>query len=143
MRTLRLGRVFDAIFVQDAVMYLTSEADLQAMLETAYIHCRPGGVILLVPDHVRETFTPSTDHGGHDGPDRSLRYLQWVTDPFTEDTMYTVDFAYLLSESGEVRVEHDQHTFGLFPEATWVCLIRDAGFQPRPLTEPRHQKRVL
>ena len=36
MRTLRLGRVFDAIFVEDAVMYLTSEADLQAMLETAY-----------------------------------------------------------------------------------------------------------
>ena len=32
MRTLRLGRVFDAIFVEDAVMYLTSVADLRAML---------------------------------------------------------------------------------------------------------------
>ena len=143
MRTLRLGRVFDAIFVEDAVMYLTSEADLQAMLKTAYIHCRPGGVILLVPDHVRETFVPFTDHGGHDGPDRSLRYLEWVTEPVIEDTMYTVDFAYLLWESGEVRIEHDRHTFGLFPEATWVRLVRDAGFQPQSLTEPRHQKRVF
>ena len=143
MRTLRLGRVFDEDGVEDAVMYLTSEADMQAMLETAYIHCRPGGVILLVPDHVRETFAPYTGHGGHDGPDRSLRYLQWVTDPVTEDTIYTVDFAYLLTESGEVRVEHDRHIFGLFPEATWVRLVRGAGFQPQPLTEPRQQKRVF
>ena len=67
MRSLGLGRVFDAIFVEDAVMYLTSESDLQATLETAYIHCRPGGVVLVMPDYVRETFAPYTNHGGHDG----------------------------------------------------------------------------
>ena len=58
MRTLRLGRVFDAIFVEDAVMYLTSEVDLLTSLETAFVHCRPGGVVFLVPDYVRETFAP-------------------------------------------------------------------------------------
>ncbi|MGZ5294917.1 MAG: class I SAM-dependent methyltransferase, partial [Actinomycetota bacterium] len=30
MRTLRLGRTFDAVFVHDAISYLTSEADLRA-----------------------------------------------------------------------------------------------------------------
>ena len=142
MRTLRLGRVFDAIFVADAVMYLTSEADLQAAVETAYIHCRPGGAIFLEPDYVRETFAPYTDHGGHDGPDRGLRYLNWVTDPDPEDTMYTIDFAYLLRDSDGVRVEHERHIFGLFPEATWLRLLRDAGFRPKPLTHPR-QNRVF
>jgi len=31
MRTLRLGRAFDVAFVQDAVMYMTSEEDLLAL----------------------------------------------------------------------------------------------------------------
>ena len=143
MRSLRLGRVFDAIFVEDAVEYMTSEADLQAMLETAYAHCRPGGVILLKPDFIQETFAPYTEHGGFDGPDRSLRYLEWVTQSASEDTTYTVDFAYLLSESGEVRIEHDHHIFGLFPEDTWVSLITEAGFQPQSLTEPSTQMHVF
>ena len=142
MRTLRLGRVFDAVFVSDAVMYMTSDADLQAMVETAYLHCRPGGVVFIAPDYVRETFAPHTDHGGHDGPGRSLRYLQWVTDPDPDDTMYTVDFAYLLSEDGDVRVEHDRHIFGIFSEATWEGVLRDVGFQPQLLMDP-HQNRVF
>ncbi len=75
MRTVRLGRLFDIGFIHDAIMYMTTEADLRAALATAYVNCRPGGVALFVPDFVRETFTPSTEHGGHDGEQRDLRYL--------------------------------------------------------------------
>jgi ubiquinone/menaquinone biosynthesis C-methylase UbiE len=76
MRTLRIGREFDAVFVHDAVVYMTMEADLKAAIDTAFIHCRRGGAALFAPDHVRENFTPGTDHGGHDGDDgRALRYL--------------------------------------------------------------------
>ncbi|HXG65757.1 MAG TPA: class I SAM-dependent methyltransferase, partial [Blastocatellia bacterium] len=81
MRSVRLGRVFDAVFVHDAVMYMTTEADLRAAMETAFAHCKPGGVALFVPDYVRETFRPVTDCGGHDGKGRSLRYLEWSYDP--------------------------------------------------------------
>ena len=86
MRTLRLtGRTFDAVFVHDAVSYLTTEADLRAAFETAFVHLRPGGAALFEPDHVRETYADATDHGGHDSADpsdpRALRYLQWRTDP--------------------------------------------------------------
>ena len=136
MRTLRLGCVFDAVFVHDAVMYLTSEAHLRAAVETAYVHCRPGGVVFFVPDHVRETFAPYTDHGGHDEPGRSMRYLEWATDPASDDTVYTVDFAYLLRDAGGVHVEHDQHIFGLFAEGTWLRLLGEAGFEPTALTHP-------
>ena len=72
MREVRLERQFDAVFIHDAVMYLTSEADLQRAIETAYIHCRPGGVTMIAPDHVLETFQPSTEHGGHDGDGREF-----------------------------------------------------------------------
>lgn len=42
MRSLRLGRTFDAVLIHDAVMYLTTEADLRAAFDTAFVHCRPG-----------------------------------------------------------------------------------------------------
>src|SRR5262245_42632219 len=85
MRTVRLGRRFDAVFVHDAIVYMTTEEDLKRAIETAYLHCEPGGAALFAPDHVRENFGPSTDHGGHDGPDRSMRYLEWTWDPDPAD----------------------------------------------------------
>jgi SAM-dependent methyltransferase len=132
MRTLRLGREFDAVFVHDAIEYMTTAADLCRAFETAWLHCRPGGRALFVPDHVRETFEPATDHGGHDGDGRSLRYLEWIHDPDPDDTECAVEMAYVLREDGKpTRVEHEQHVFGLFPRATWLALLRDVGFEPQ------------
>jgi SAM-dependent methyltransferase len=132
MRSLRLFRQFDAVFVHDAVAYMTTEQDLRQAIETAYAHCRPGGAVLLAPDHVRETFRPSTDHGGHDGPDRALRYLEWTWDPDPADTTYAVDYAYILRDrDGSVRVELDRHTEGLFSLDQWLRWLREAGFDAR------------
>ena len=133
MRTVRLGRVFDVVFIHDAIEYMLTIADLRQALETAFVHCKPGGIALFVPDHVRETFEPSTDHGGRDSQDRSLRYLEWTYDPDDTDTEYTTEYAYLL-RSGNTRnattqVEHDMHTCGLFPRAEWLRLLRDVGFE--------------
>ena len=132
MRSVRLGREFDCVFVHDAVVYMTTEADLRKAIETAFVHCTPGGAVLFAPDHVRETFRPSTDHGGHDGAGRGLRYLEWTWDPDPDDGMYFVDYAYLLREGdGRMTVEWDRHVEGLFPRAEWIRLMTDAGFQPR------------
>ncbi len=132
MRTVRLGRDFDGVFVHDAVVYMTTESDLRHAIETAFVHCRPGGAALFAPDYVRESFRSSTDHGGHDGENRSLRYLEWTWDPDPTDATYVVDFAYLLRESdGSVRVERDRHIAGLFARADWLRLLSDVGFRPR------------
>ncbi len=137
MRTVRLGRQFDAVFVHDAIGYMTSEQDLQAAIQTALVHCRRGGGAIFAPDYVRESFVPTTDHGGHDGDHRSLRYLEWTVDPDETDTVYTVDFAYLLREQdGAVRVEHDRHLMGLFAREKWLQLLEAVGFQPRALAAP-------
>jgi SAM-dependent methyltransferase len=131
MRTLRLNRQFDVVFVHDAVTYLTAEDDLRQAIQTAYLHCRPGGVALFAPDHVAEIFKPTTDCGGHDGDGRSLRYLEWTSDPDPTDTVCDVEYAYLLQEDGQpVRVEHDHHVIGLFSRVTWLHLFTEAGFQP-------------
>ena len=129
MRTLRLGRTFDVVFIHDAISYLTTENDLRAALETAAVHVRPGGVVILTPDATTEIFKPQTDHGGHDGEDgRSLRYLEW-TQPASAST-YDVDYLIIARGPGdELRVVHDRHTLGLFPRATWERLIADVGLE--------------
>ena len=129
MRTLRLGREFDVVFIHDAISYLTTEDDLGAAIQTAAVHTRPGGVVVLTPDATMEIFKPSTDHGGHDGEDgRSLRYVEW-THPASGST-YDVDYAIIARGPGEsVRVVHDRHTLGVFPRATWERLIREAGLE--------------
>ena len=130
MRTIRLGRVFDAVFVHDAVCYMTTEADLRMAMETAFCHCRSGGVVLFAPDFVRENFQPGTDHGGADDGTRGLRYLEWMWDPDPSDTTYLVDYAYLLrTPDGVVRVEHDRHVEGLFTRADWIRWLGTAGFE--------------
>ena len=132
MRTVRLGRQFDRVFIHDAIVYMTTIDDLRRAIETAYIHCRPGGAVLFAPDHVKENFRPGTDHGGEDDGSRGLRYLEWTWDPNPTDTTYTVDYACLLRESsGAVHVEHDRHTEGLFSRDEWMQLIADVGFQPK------------
>lgn len=129
MRTIRLGKQFDLVFVHDAVAYLTTEDDLRQMFETVRVHCKPDGVALIVPDYVRETFEPETSHGGHDGDGRSLRYLEWVVDPDPNDTEYVAEYVYVLREDGKpTRVEHDQHIEGLFPRELWLRLFGGAGF---------------
>lgn len=140
MKSLRLGRVFDAVFIHDAIMYMTTEDDLRTALETARIHCKDGGRALFMPDMIRETFVSLTTHGGHDGSAgkaRSIRYIEWTFDPDPSDTTYTVDFAYLLREGrGTVRVVQDTHVFGLFPRDTWLRLLADASFEGRSVTDP-------
>jgi SAM-dependent methyltransferase len=132
MRTVRLGRQFDAVFVHDAVCYMTTEADLRLAIETVFVHCRPGGAALFAPDHVRETFAPSTDHGGHDDGTRGLRYLAWTWDPDPDDSTYLVEYAFLLrAPDGSVRAEHDRHVEGLFSRARWLDLLAEAGFAAR------------
>src|SRR5437867_3703653 len=80
MRTIRLGRQFDAVFVHDAIMYMTTDDDLHRAMETAFVHCRPGGAALFAPDFVREKFRPSTEQGVGDDATLSLIYLQWTWD---------------------------------------------------------------
>lgn len=137
MRSVRLGRTFDAVFVHDAIAYILTSDDLAAVFATAFVHAKPGGVALFVPDCVAETFEPAVHHGGHDGPDRSLRYLDWTWDPDPSDTTHRMDLTYVFHEpDGSVHVELDEHLCGLFPRATWLSLIEKAGFEVRavPLT---------
>ena len=139
MRVLRLGRVFDIVFIHDAIMYMTSEEDLRQVIITAAVHCRPGGLLVIQPDCVRETYADgaNSEIGGHDEPDRAMRYMEWHFDPDPHDTHYEVHFAILLrrGNAADVEVVHDHHRYGLFSQETWLNLLRAAGFAGSLLKE--------
>jgi trans-aconitate methyltransferase len=143
MRTVRLGRSFDAVFIHDAVDYMTTESDLRQAVETAFVHCRPGGVAVFVPDETRESFEESSDHGGNDGQaGRAVRYMEWSWDPDPHDTWTLTEYVFLLRDlESPVQVVHETHRLGLFDREAWFRLVASVGFVPRAVTEVTSEDR--
>lgn len=137
MREVRLGRVFDAVLVHDAISYMQTESDLRAVFATARAHLRPGGLLLAAPDLVSDTFRPGM----------RLRWSTKVDDVavITEETIHDADpsdtvveshFTYTITEKGARRVARDIHITGLFPIATWLSLLEQSGFDAERIPLP-------
>ena len=136
MRSLRLHRLFDTVLVHDAVCYMTCEEDLLAAATTAFLHTRPGGAALFAPDHLRDTFSESTELIETDEGTRALRCLAWTWDPNPGDSVYTVDYAFLLRDGETMKAVHDRHYEGLFSEVTWHRILAAAGYEVETISRP-------
>jgi SAM-dependent methyltransferase len=137
LRTLRLGRTFDAVLVHDAVMYMRTPDELRAAIATAWVHTRAGGAAIFAPDVFRETFSDETELISGDDGERGLRGISWSHDPDPDDHTSIVDYAFLLRHGSEVRAVHDRHVEGLFAKSFWIEALTAAGFAveiiPRPI----------
>lgn len=157
MRSVRVGETFDAVLIHDAIDYMLDEADVLATLRTAADHLRPGGVALIAPTYVRETFIdgdvaddgttipgigdPRGEDGGSGGvgtSDDELTYFTFVHDADPEDSVFEMILLYLIRDGRTRRVEvvEDRHTCGLFAAEDWLSMMRSAGLAPQPVTPP-------
>lgn len=136
MRTLRLGRQFDAVFVHDSICYITTATELRQVAETAFVHTRPGGAALFAPDYVWERFRDTATLLSADEGTRSLRGLEWAWDPDPADTTYQVEYTFLLRDGDTVSTETDRHIEGLFPRAEWAQILEAAGFLVSEVVRP-------
>ena len=138
MRTIRLGRTFDAVLVHDAVDYMTSEADLRQTIETAFAHCRPGGIALFVPDHVTQTFRAHRGQGGGgDASGRRASFRERTWDPDPADTWVQAEYEFVLQEAdGTVEVVQEAHRLGMFGRDTWLRLLAGVGFEADAELQP-------
>lgn len=128
MRALRLGEVFDAVLVHDAVTYLTTEADLARVARTAFAHTRPGGAAVFAPDDFADDFVEETELiEGEDGA-RAMRCVEWSWDPDPSDTEIRTEYVMILRDGDTVRTVHETHRHGLFSRATWVRVLEGAGW---------------
>jgi SAM-dependent methyltransferase len=136
MRSLRLGRTFDAVVIHDAICHLTSQRDLQLALQTAFAHLRPGGAAIFAPDCLRETFVEEVSQHETSDAGRTLCCLEWVWDPDPADETCRAEYGLLLRENGRVRSVHVSEDEGLFSRAQWLAQIRAAGFEPSTFARP-------
>lgn len=130
MRTLDLGRTFDVVLAHDAIDYMTSETDLARVCDTAWRHLSPGGLVMLVPDALTETFEAGTEVSGGDAPDgRAARLLEWTEDAAPGATHVSVHYSFLLRDAnGHVHSVYERHDCGVFAEATWRGILAARGF---------------
>ena len=138
MRTFRLpGQTFDAVLIHDAICYMQTEDDLRAAFTTARAHLRPGGLFLVAPDLVRDTFRPGMKLSWSTQKD-SIEIIteEAIHDPDPEDTTVESHFTYTITENGERRVERDVHVSGLFPTAVWFSMLEEAGFDSELIPLP-------
>jgi SAM-dependent methyltransferase len=147
MRTLRLGRQFDAVLVHDAIMYMTSEADLSAALRTAHEHLRPGGALIISPDCLADSFAEHTHTERSDAGPRTVTTLIWSWDPDPNDTTFVTEYVFLLREGDQVKAVHDRHVQGLFALATWQRVLAELGFDvelfARPISDEESDQAFL
>jgi SAM-dependent methyltransferase len=134
MLTMRLGRQFDAVLVHDAVDYVTTEAELQLVVQTAFAHCRPGGIAVFAPDHIADTFRPGTGvGGGSDNAGRQASFRERTTDPDPDDEWIESEYEFTLrSADNRVQVLREVHRLGAFRVQTWLRVLAAAGFDPEP-----------
>jgi len=138
MRTLRLGRLFDAVFINDAIPYMTTREDLLAVFRRAWEHLRPGGVMITGPDYTKETFVQNqttTATGG--GGDIEITFVENLYDPDPADSTCEAVLIFIIREKGALRIEQDVHVLGLFPRELWRTTLTEAGFEVHQERHPR------
>lgn len=130
IRSVRLGTMFDLVFLNDATSYMRSEEELRQLFGTAKAHLAPGGCVAVIPDHFLETFengeTTVYKCGSEESP---IVIIENVFDTDPSDSVCEATFVYLIRRNGELTIETDRHEWGLFPKAVWLRLLEETGFE--------------
>lgn len=132
MRTVRLGQVFDAVLVHDAVDYVTTRDDLRQVIQTAFAHCRPGGIAVFVPDYVKDSFCELSGGGGGgtDAAGRQASFRERTWDPDPADDWVQAEYEFILRDAdGTTEVIPETHRLGAFSRQVWLRLLAEAGFE--------------
>lgn len=128
MRSIRLDQVFDAVLMDDAISSMCCLSDVVAAFRTAHAHLKPGGVLVVTPDVTTETFLQnrtSTTTVSKDGLD--VVFIENVFDPDPTDDHYETTVVYLIRENGNLRIETDHWTLGIFSLDTWRRVLGETG----------------
>ena len=130
MRNLDLHAQFDLVFIHDAIMHFTDKSVLLEVMHNAKKHLKENGILMIVPDQFKETFQPTTDHGGIDEGTRGMRYLEWTYDLNSDDDVTETEYLYVMrDENGVVFREYDHTLSGLFSMPEWEEMLAQSEFK--------------
>lgn len=119
----------DAVLIHDSVMYMNTSAMLYEMFACAYRHLNTGGMVLVVPDVVREFFSEHSLSGGAQEGARAIQLLEWHWKPKESHDTYQLEFSVLTRDGEVVQSHHETHTLGLYSIQEYTQALKDTGFQ--------------
>lgn len=129
MRTIRLDYTFDSVIIGDSIGYMLSERDLLAVFETAFVHLKYGGILLTLAEETSERFQQNkTLCSTHVMGEVEVTFVQNYYDPNRKDTTYEATLIFLIRRQGQLAIEVDHHTLGLFNLENWLGYLKDTGF---------------
>ncbi len=129
MRSLPLSEPVDVVLIHDAVDYMTTMQDVQAALQTAAIHLKPGGLLMVAPTYTLESFEDhQTAQDAHADDEVAVRFASHIYRLSPDATQFIMDMTLLIKENNQLRIERDRHTCGLFSEQAWEEMIEQSGF---------------
>jgi len=134
MRTVRLGKTFDAVTIFDSINYMLTVEDLRAAFVTAFRHLKPSGVFLTLVEGSTERFQQNrTLCSTHSRDDIEITFIQSYYDPNPTDTTYEATFVYLIRRGGRLEIETDRHLCGIFGLDIWFGLLKEVGFEVKQM----------
>lgn len=141
MRAIDLAQRFDAVAIPDSIDYMVTLDDLRAAIGTAFRHLASGGVLLVVAN-TRDEFR--NNNFVYTGSRDDVDVTVFENNRICEDgARYEATLVYLIRTSGELRIETEVHTLGLFPRATWLELLDGAGFEVAHLSKRNGYERNI
>lgn len=131
LRSVRLGRTFDAVLLHDAISYMTTLEDLERAYRTAADHLQPGGVMVTLPEELPHRVVHDASEAETSTRDgRTVTVVTTTYDADAADHRYETVFLFLIREGEALRVEVDRHVNGVFTLAEFTGAMRAAGFDP-------------
>ena len=134
MRTVRLGKTFDAVTIFDSINYMLTPEELRAAFVTAFEHLAPGGVFLTIVEETPEHFQHNkTVCSTHSQGDIEITFIENHYDPDPTDTTYEATFVYLIRRKSQLEVETDHHLCGIFEMKIWIDILKEVGFEVKQM----------
>lgn len=140
MRSVALEQTFDVILIHDAINYMLSEQDLKSTFCTAIKHLNPAGILILAPDWFSDTFNPPiTMHWTKTTASGHITFIEYLDDADKTDTTIESLFLYIINNHGDIQIEQDKHITGIFPQQTWIALLKEIGFSTEIRNFPSYE----
>ncbi len=124
MRSINLKTEFDVVVIPDSIGYITTRVDLRMVIDNAYRHLKPGG-ILLITAHMKEEFRENNFVYTGSSGDIEVTVFEnnYIIGPVND--CYEATIIYLIRHKGKLEIYSECHQLGLFKAEIWSSLFAE------------------
>lgn len=130
MRSVRLRQHFDCVLLHDSVDYMLTPEDALQAVKTAAAHLKPGGIAIVAPTYLTESFT---DHAVATDANSNGKIEVAFTSTVRRESQTASTFELVMliiaRENGQLTVNEDRHLCGLFSREMWCEFLDEAEFE--------------